>query len=183
MGRKQAPAGRPPAVTVLAGLFVLLGTGLIFLSGMGLATYYGLPPGWRTLSSDVPASGWRALLRDGLRHLNAWLAVQALVGGGMVYVAVQFYRLRSWARRGLEGLVGLGMIAACLAGGLWYRFVTRLGSVLRSGGRSLSSWGVTYLMVLGLLVVLFVLLVLAGALMHLRGAAVRRAMKDGHESP
>lgn len=164
----------PPRDVLLLSLgFGLLGTVLVFLSGLGLATFYGLA---EALPSPAEVEGWRAFLLEGVRRADSILIVQGLVGVGLLFAALNFYRLRAWARGVLEAVVWSGIGLTVGGGVLWYRLVNRLGSILRTGGRSLSGWGVTYLMAVGLMAVFAVLLGLLTALFYLRSGRVRAAM-------
>ncbi len=169
----EADRDPPRAVLVFSLAFGLLGTVLVFLSGLGLATFYGLAP---ALSSPAEVEGWRAVLLEGVRRADSFLIGQGLVGVGLLFAALHFYRLRAWARLALEAVVWSGIGLTFGGGILWYRLVNRLGSVLRTGGRSLSGWGVTYLMTVGLVAVSAVLLGLLTALFYLRSGPVRAAM-------
>lgn len=172
----------PTTVLVLSILFGLLGTGLVFLSGLGLATYQGLSSGLGTTAVGGGGEGWRATVFMALRWIDWFLAGLGLVGMSLLYVALKFYRLRAWARLALEVTVwtGLGITAAGAV--VWYRLVDRLGVVLRSGGRNLSAWGITYLMTVGLMAVACVFLALMAALFHLRSAGVRAAVRTDEAS-
>lgn len=166
----------PTTVLVLAILFGLLGTGLVFLSGLGLATYHGLSSRIASLASASGGEGWRATVFLILRWTDWLLVGLGVTGMLLLYVALKFYRLRAWARLTLEAAVWSGIGISAVGAVLWYRVVSRLGTVLRSGGRSLSGWGVTYLMAVGLVAVACVLLALLAALFHLRSAGVRTAV-------
>lgn len=166
----------PTTVLVLALLFGLLGTGLVFLSGLGLTTYYGLSSRIVSLAAASGGEGWRATVFWVLRWTDWLLVGLGLTGMLMLYVALKFYRLRAWARLTLEAAVWSSIVISAAGAVLWYRVVNRLGAVLRSGGRSLSGWGVAYLMTVGLVAAACVLLALLAVLFHLRSAGVRAAV-------
>lgn len=169
----------PRPVLVLSLGFGLLGTVLVFLSGLGLATFYGLAP---ALSSPAEVEGWRALLVEAVRRADSLLIALGLIGVGLLFATLNFYRLRAWARVALEGVVWSGIGLTFGGGILWYRLVNRLGSVLRTGGRSLSGWGITYLMTVGLAAASAVLLGLLTGLFYLRSRPVRAAMTGPYSS-
>lgn len=173
---------RPHSVSVISGLVFIVGTVLVFTAGLSVTTYYWMPAQWTTLSPERLAGGaWSNWLTFTVRWFDWMLYGQSLLGLCLLFVSVQFFRLRGWARTALETLVWIGMGLVVMIGAFWYQLVSRMGSLLRAGERVLSAWSVTYLMVLGFLGLFFLLLVMGTVLAYLRSAPVRFAVQSDLE--
>lgn len=173
----SAPSARPAGVTVIAWLWIATG-GFMLVSGLGAifaAPRVGSADGGFVMSLvTAPDSSALGMF---FRHLIPFAVLQSLIGAFAVVAAVEFLRLRAWARLAMEALSWVSLVYILVNGVLvlylWDAVVADMPS-------ELVVIEPAQLHMLGLIVDLVVTVALAAPIgvtvKYLRGAPVRRAI-------
>lgn len=174
-------SARPAGVTVIAWLWIATG-GFMLVSG--LAAIFAAPQmdsadGGLVMSLVTAPDS--SVLGVFFRHLIPFAVLQSLVGAFAIVAAVEFLRLRAWARLAMEALSWVSLVYVLVNGvlalHLWDAVVADMppGLVLIEPGQ---------LHLMGLIVDVVVTILLAApvgvTVKYLRSAPVRQAIAANH---
>jgi hypothetical protein len=112
---------RPRAVALVGGIYMLVGFFMLLSGGAAIASMLLVDTAAQSGMAES-LSGAPAMLKVTVvfvRYFGAVAVFQVIAAVAVIVSAVQFLKLRAWARAALEVFTWLSLVAAIFIGGLW----------------------------------------------------------------
>jgi hypothetical protein len=121
MPAPEEETSRPKTVTVIGWLWLVLGA-LFFLRALvNMVLWKILKPDMLTfldMFGQVPEAQQK-LLRPLFEHMTTLQTVEVILSAAVVVIAIQFLRLRPWARAGMQAVCWLALVSVAAFGAFW----------------------------------------------------------------
>jgi hypothetical protein len=112
---------RPRAVTIIGWLWLVLGVLFLLRALVNMVLWKILQPDMLTfldMFGDVPEAQQK-LLRPLFEHLTTLQLAEAILSAAVIVIAIQFLRLRPWARAGMQTVCWVSLVSVMAFGAFW----------------------------------------------------------------